>query len=105
MDLLNLFVLFHIKIQAHRLSSAQKDSDLGTPYIPQSLTSPILNSCKASLLSLLTTTFESKILYASPSSRVLAKTPRDFYMPNYEDVQIETRDGIFSVPNGSAATG
>ena len=28
--------------------------------------------------------FESKVLYASPSSRVLAKTPRDFYMPNYE---------------------
>ena len=73
----------------------QKDSELGAPYIPQSLTSPILSSCKASLLSLLTTTFENKVLYASPSSRVLAKTPRDFYMPNYEDVQIETRDGSF----------
>eukprot|EP00291_Cryptomonas_curvata_P025643 CAMPEP_0172174232 /NCGR_PEP_ID=MMETSP1050-20130122/13534_1 /TAXON_ID=233186 /ORGANISM="Cryptomonas curvata, Strain CCAP979/52" /LENGTH=337 /DNA_ID=CAMNT_0012846153 /DNA_START=97 /DNA_END=1107 /DNA_ORIENTATION=+ len=74
-------------------SSAKKDSDLGAPYIPQSLTSPIFSACKSSLLSLLTTTFESKVLYASPSSRVLAKTPRDFYMPNYEDVSVETRDG------------
>ena len=62
-------------------------------YLPHSLSSPIFSACKASLLSLLTTTFENKVLYASPSNRVLTKTPRDFYMPNYEDVSIETRDG------------
>ena len=32
------------------------------------------------------------MLYASPSNRVLSKTPRDFYMPNYEDVEITTKD-------------
>ena len=60
--------------------------------VPVSQTSPVYNACKASFLGMLTSVFESKVLYASPSSRVLAKTPRDFYMPNYEDVEIVTRD-------------
>lgn len=33
-----------------------------------------------------------QVLYASPSNRALSKTPRDFYMPNYEDVEITTKD-------------
>eukprot|EP00292_Cryptomonas_paramecium_P011032 CAMPEP_0113711170 /NCGR_PEP_ID=MMETSP0038_2-20120614/30597_1 /TAXON_ID=2898 /ORGANISM="Cryptomonas paramecium" /LENGTH=323 /DNA_ID=CAMNT_0000637375 /DNA_START=60 /DNA_END=1027 /DNA_ORIENTATION=- /assembly_acc=CAM_ASM_000170 len=71
----------------------QQDEDGAAVCIPHSYSSPVFNSCKSSLLSLLTSTFESKVLYASPSNRILAKTPRDFYMPNYEDVSIETKDG------------
>ena len=35
----------------------------------------------------------TQVLYAAPSNRGLSKTPKDVYMPNYEDVTISTRDG------------
>ena len=61
-------------------------------HIPSSHNTPIYTSMRHSFLSMLTSMFEGKVLYASPTSRVLTKTPRDFYMPNYEDVEITTKD-------------
>lgn len=61
-------------------------------HIPHSHSNPVYNSVKLSLLSTVASMFESKVLYASPSNRTLTKTPRDFYMPNYEDVEITTKD-------------
>ena len=66
--------------------------DAGGVHIPHSHSNPVYNSVKLSLLSTVASMFESKVLYASPSNRTLTKTPRDFYMPNYEDVEITTKD-------------
>jgi fermentation-respiration switch protein FrsA (DUF1100 family) len=71
---------------------ADDTSPAAAAHIPASQRNPIYNSAKVSLLGLITSVFESKVLYASPTSRVLTKTPRDFYMPNYEDVEITTKD-------------
>lgn len=67
-------------------------SSAAAAHIPASQSNPLFNSAKISFLGLMTSLFESKVLYASPTSRILAKTPRDFYMPNYEDVEITTKD-------------
>ena len=67
-------------------------SSAAAAHIPASQSNTIYNSAKISFLGLITSVFESKVLYASPTSRVLTKTPRDFYMPNYEDVEITTKD-------------
>jgi len=61
--------------------------------VPHSLITPLFATAKESLLSLLTSAFENKVVYASPASRTLAKTPKDFYMPSYEDVELTTSDG------------
>jgi acetyl esterase/lipase len=70
----------------------EDSSGAAAVHIPASQSNPIYNSAKVCLLGMLTSIFESKVLYASPTSRVLTKTPRDFYMPNYEDVEITTKD-------------
>mmetsp|Transcript_27108 Transcript_27108/g.64006 ORF Transcript_27108/g.64006 Transcript_27108/m.64006 type:complete len:333 (-) Transcript_27108:349-1347(-) len=66
--------------------------ELSSIHIPKSHASPVFNNAKLSFLTFLTSMFESKVLYASPSNRTLPKTPRDFYMPNYEDLEIITKD-------------
>lgn len=71
---------------------AEEASSAAAAYFPASQSNPIYNNAKISFLGLMTSLFESKVLYASPTSRVLTKTPRDFYMPNYEDVEITTKD-------------
>ena len=71
---------------------AEEASSAAAAYFPASQSNPIYNNAKISFLGLMTSLLESKVLYASPTSRVLTKTPRDFYMPNYEDVEITTKD-------------
>ena len=52
-------------------------SSAAAAHIPASQSNPIYNSAKISFLGLTTSVFESKVLYASPTSRVSPSSTTD----------------------------
>jgi len=61
-------------------------------YLPERKNMPLYNACRWSFVGALASIFENKVVYASPNSRSLVKTPKDYFMPNYEDIHIPTED-------------
>lgn len=66
--------------------------DLMDLYLPQRKNLPLYNACRWTFVGSLASLFENRVVYAAPNSRTLVKTPKDYFMPNYEDLTIDTAD-------------
>lgn len=71
----------------------REPGDVIDMILPQRKNMPLYNACRWSFVGSLASLFENRVVYASPASRTLVKTPKDYFMPNYEDLTIPTEDG------------